>query len=54
MMWLFVDREKENFKKWLKVECPECVNCSFLEVKDYSKMTCRCFYRFKNKCVLKK
>jgi endonuclease YncB( thermonuclease family) len=50
-MW--VDKSKEKFQKWLKIECPVCVNCKFLEVESYKDLKCKCFYRFKNRCVIK-
>ena len=44
---------KERLQK-LKRNLPEqCKNCSFLEVINLEKQKIRCFYRAKDRCILK-
>ena len=44
---------KERLQK-LKRNLPEqCKNCSFLEVINLEKQKVRCFYRKKDRCILK-
>ena len=44
---------KEQLEK-LKRNLPgQCKNCSFLEVIDLKNMKVKCFYRAKNKCLIK-
>lgn len=42
--------QMDRLKKWLPEECK---NCSHLEIINLNRMKVRCFYRIKEKCVLK-
>ena len=45
--------QKEKLQR-LKRNLPEqCRNCSFLEIIDLDHLEVKCFYKIKEKCILK-
>lgn len=48
-----IKNEKDKLNKMLKLKYPMCVNCPFLEVRDLDDKKVYCFYRNKEKCLLK-
>ena len=51
-IYLFI-LEKKYVKNKLKKEYPECIKCPHLEVENVEKGQVHCFYRVKDKCILK-
>lgn len=47
------ENEKNRIKNKLKKEYPECIKCPHLEVENVEKGQVHCFYRVKDKCILK-
>lgn len=47
------ENEKNRIKNKLKKEYPECVKCPYLEIENVEKGIVKCFYRVKDKCILK-
>lgn len=50
---MLFETEKSKFDKELNKEYPECLNCPFLRIEDLEKRKVRCFYKVKEKCILK-
>lgn len=48
-MW--INTKDDIFKKKLNRQYPECSNCPYLEKRSDNKVYC--FYRCKDKCILK-
>lgn len=50
---MLLDNERNRINNKLKKEYPECINCPHLEVQNVDSEMVRCFYRIKDKCILK-